>query len=157
MSRRGNCWDNAVAESFFSNLKSEQIKKRIYSTRAEAKSEIFDYIEGFYNRVRRHKHLDQLSPYEFERQRQIIGPSCLLHRGKSTFSQGGTLMLDAIRAGGAAEYEAILASADDRAVLFARFKDYGKFCEGYDCALDSEGSIFDRRQHLHVQRVWGTI
>ena len=70
MSRRGNCWDNAVAESFFSNLKTEQIKKRIYSTRAEAKSEIFDYIEGFYNRVRRHKHLDQLSPQEFERQRQ---------------------------------------------------------------------------------------
>jgi putative transposase len=64
------CWDNAVAESFFSNLKSEQIKKRIYSTRAEAKSEIFDYIEGFYNRVRRHKHLDQLSPYEFEMKRQ---------------------------------------------------------------------------------------
>jgi putative transposase len=70
MSRRGNCWDNAVAESFFSSLKSEQIKKRIYQTRAEAKSEIFDYIEGFYNRVRRHKHLDQLSPHEFERQRQ---------------------------------------------------------------------------------------
>jgi putative transposase len=70
MSRRGNCWDNAVAESFFSSLKSEQIKKRIYPTRAEAKSEIFDYIEGFYNRVRRHKHLDQLSPHEFERQRQ---------------------------------------------------------------------------------------
>ena len=70
MSRRGNCWDNAVAESFFSNLKSEQIKKRIYQTRAEAKSEIFNYIEGFYNRVRRHKHLDQLSPHEFERQRQ---------------------------------------------------------------------------------------
>jgi len=70
MSRRGNCWDNAVAESFFSSLKSEQIKKRIYQTRAEAKSEIFDYIEGFYNRVRRHKHLDQLSPQEFERQRQ---------------------------------------------------------------------------------------
>ena len=54
MSRRGNCWDNAVAESFFSNLKSEKIKKRIYQTRADAKSEIFDYIEGFYNRVRRH-------------------------------------------------------------------------------------------------------
>ena len=47
MSRRGNCWDNAVAESFFSSLKSERVKKRIYSTRAEAKSEIFDYIEGF--------------------------------------------------------------------------------------------------------------
>ena len=70
MSRRGNCWDNAVAESFFSSLKSEQIKKRIYQTRAEAKSEIFDYIEGFYNRVRRHKHLDQLSPHEFERKRE---------------------------------------------------------------------------------------
>ena len=52
MSRRGNCWDNAVAKSFFSNLKREHIKKRIYSTRAEAKSDIFDYIEGFYNRVR---------------------------------------------------------------------------------------------------------
>jgi putative transposase len=70
MSRRGNCWDNAVAESFFSSLKSEQIKKRIYQTRAQAKSEIFDYIESFYNRVRRHKHLDQLSPHEFELQRQ---------------------------------------------------------------------------------------
>jgi putative transposase len=67
---RGNCWDNAVAESFFSSLKSERVKKRIYQTRAEAKSEIFDYIEVFYNRVRRHKHLDQLSPHEFERQRQ---------------------------------------------------------------------------------------
>lgn len=49
MSRRGNCWDNAVAESFFSSLKSEQIKKRIYNTRDEARSEVFDYIEGFYN------------------------------------------------------------------------------------------------------------
>ena len=68
--RRGNCWDNAVAESFFSNLKSEKIKKRIYQTRAEAKSEIFDYIEGFYNRVRRHKHLDQISPLKFESRHQ---------------------------------------------------------------------------------------
>jgi putative transposase len=70
MSRRGNCWDNAVAESFFSSLKSELIKKRIYPTRAHAKSEIFEYIEEFYNRVRRHKHLSQLSPMAFE-QRQI--------------------------------------------------------------------------------------
>ncbi len=51
MSRRGNCLDKAVAESLFSSFKSAQIKKRIYQTRAEAKSEIFDYIEGFYNRV----------------------------------------------------------------------------------------------------------
>jgi len=69
---RGNCWENAVAESFFSNLKSKEIKKRIYKTRQdrtgqEARSEVFEYIEGFYNPVRRHKHLDQLRPLEFER------------------------------------------------------------------------------------------
>ena len=69
MSRRGNCWDKAVAESLFSSLKSDRIKNRIYPTRTEAKSEIFDYIEGFYNRVRRHKHFEQLTHYEFERQR----------------------------------------------------------------------------------------
>jgi putative transposase len=66
MSRRGNCYDNAVAESFFSSLKKERIKRRIYATRAEAKSDIFDYIEGFYNRTRRHSHLGQLSPFAFE-------------------------------------------------------------------------------------------
>ncbi len=70
MSNRSNCWDNAVAKSCFSSLKSERIKKRIYSTRTEAKSEIFDYIEGFYNRVRRHNHFKQLSLQEFARQRQ---------------------------------------------------------------------------------------
>ena len=70
MSRRENCWDNAVAESFFNNLKSEQNKKRIYKTRKKARSEVSDYIEGFFNRVRGHKQLDQLSPHEFERQRQ---------------------------------------------------------------------------------------
>lgn len=69
-SRRGNCWDNAVAESFFSNLKSEKIKKKIFKTRQETRSEVFEYIEGFCNSVRRHKHLDQLSPLEFE-SRQI--------------------------------------------------------------------------------------
>ena len=67
MSRKGNCWDNAVAESFLSNLKSEKIKKKIYKTRQEAGSEVFEYIEGFNNPVRRHKHLDQLSTLEFER------------------------------------------------------------------------------------------
>ena len=67
MIRRGNCWVNAVAESFYSNLKSEKIKKSIYKTRQGARSEVFEYNEGFYNPVRRHKHLDQLSPLEFER------------------------------------------------------------------------------------------
>ena len=70
MSRRGNCWDNAVAESFFSSLKSELIKKKIYPSRSVAKSEIFEYIEEFYNRLKRHKHLSQLSPMVFE-QHQI--------------------------------------------------------------------------------------
>lgn len=66
MSRRGNCYDNAVAESFFSNLKKERIKRKIYPTREEAKSEIFEYIEVFYNRTRRHSYLNQLSPMAFE-------------------------------------------------------------------------------------------
>lgn len=69
MSRRGNCWDNAVAESFFSSLKKERIKRQIYRTRDDAKSDVFDYIEGFYNRVRRHSHLDLLSPLAFEQLR----------------------------------------------------------------------------------------
>lgn len=66
MSRRGNCYDNAVAESFFSNLKKERIKRKIYATREDAKSDIFEYIEIFYNRKRRHSHLDQVSPMAFE-------------------------------------------------------------------------------------------
>lgn len=66
MSRRGNCYDNAVAESFFSNLKKERIRRKIDETREEAKSDIFDYIEGFYNRKRRHSHLNQVSPMAFE-------------------------------------------------------------------------------------------
>ncbi len=66
MSRRGNCWDNAVAESFFSSLKKERIKKRIYKTRDMAKADIFDYIEMFYNRTCRHSHLGGVSPEAFE-------------------------------------------------------------------------------------------
>lgn len=69
MSRRENCWDNAVAESFFSSLKKERIKRHIYATRQDAKSDVFDYIEGFYNRIRRHSHLYQLSPLAFEQLR----------------------------------------------------------------------------------------
>jgi len=66
MSRRGNCWDNAVAESFFSSLKKERIKKRIYKTRDLARADVFDYIEMFYNRTRRHSHLGGISPEAFE-------------------------------------------------------------------------------------------
>ena len=67
MSRRGNCWDNAVVESFFSSLKKERIKKRIYKTRDLARADIFDYIEVFYNQTRRHSHLGGVSPAAFER------------------------------------------------------------------------------------------
>ena len=66
MSRRGNCWDNAVAESFFSSLKKERIKKRIYKNRDEATADISDYIDTFYNQTRRHSHLGGVSPAEFE-------------------------------------------------------------------------------------------
>ena len=70
MSRRGNCWDNAVAESFFSSLKKERIRKRIYKTRDMARADIFDYIEVFYNRNRRHSHLGGVSPEAFEKASQ---------------------------------------------------------------------------------------
>ena len=66
MSRRGNCWDNAVVESFFSSLKKERIKKRIYKTRELARADVFDYIEVFYNRKRRHSHLGGVSPEAYE-------------------------------------------------------------------------------------------
>jgi len=66
MSRRGNCWDNAVAESFFSSLKKERIKKRVYKTRDLARADVFDYIEMFYNPTRRHTHLGGVSPDAFE-------------------------------------------------------------------------------------------
>lgn len=67
MSRRGNCWDNAVAESFFSSLKKERIRKRVYKTRDLARADVFDYIEVFYNRTRRHSHLGGVSPEAFEK------------------------------------------------------------------------------------------
>jgi len=66
MSRRGNCWDNAVAESFFSSLKKERIKKRIYKNRDLATADISDYIDSFYNPIRRHSHLGGVSPDSFE-------------------------------------------------------------------------------------------
>lgn len=70
MSRRGNCYDNAVAESFFSTLKAELESYGQYRTRQQAVSEVFDYIERFYNRQRLHSSLGYLSPAEFERQQE---------------------------------------------------------------------------------------
>jgi len=67
MSRAGNVWDNAVLESFFSSLKTERTAGKMYRTRAQAKADVFDYIECFYNPRRRHSTLGYLSPMEFER------------------------------------------------------------------------------------------
>jgi len=66
MSRRGNCYDNAVAESFFHLLKTERIRRKTYKTRKEARQDVFDYIELFYNPKRRHANNGMLSPVEFE-------------------------------------------------------------------------------------------
>lgn len=66
MSRRGNCYDNAVAESFFHSLKSERIKRRVYKTREEARLDIFDYIEWFYNSKRRHSYCGNMPPNQYE-------------------------------------------------------------------------------------------
>lgn len=67
MSRKGDCWDNAVAESFFGSLKTELIHNKKYKTIAEARRDIFDYVEVFYNRERLHSTLGYMSPEEFER------------------------------------------------------------------------------------------
>ena len=73
MSRRGNCHDNAAMESFFQLLKRERIKRRIYSNHDEARADVFQYIEMFYNPTRRHGSNGGLSPIEFERQYALNG------------------------------------------------------------------------------------
>jgi transposase InsO family protein len=72
MSRTGDCWDNAVAESFFATLKGELVDHERYPTRAAATASIGDYLEGFYNPARRHSHLGYVSPMEFELKRQMV-------------------------------------------------------------------------------------
>ena len=67
MSRSGNVWDNAAMESFFSSLKTERIGKKVYRTRDDARADVFDYIERFYNTIRRHSTIGYVSPVEFER------------------------------------------------------------------------------------------
>jgi putative transposase len=72
MSRSGNVWDNAAMESFFSSLKTERIARKVYRTRDQARADVFDYIECFYNPKRRHSTLGYISPDDFER--QSVGP-----------------------------------------------------------------------------------
>jgi len=68
MSRRGNCYDNAVAENFFQLLKRERIRRKTYATREQARADVFDYIEFFYNPKRKHGRNGMLSPVDFEQQ-----------------------------------------------------------------------------------------
>jgi putative transposase len=71
MSRSGNVWDNAAMESFFSSLKTERIARKTYRTRNQARANVFDYIERFYNPTRRHSTLGYLSPMDLERQADV--------------------------------------------------------------------------------------
>jgi putative transposase len=71
MSRAGNVWDNAAMESFFSSLKTERVARKVYRTRDQARADVFDYIERFYNPKRRHSTLGYLSPMEFENQMRL--------------------------------------------------------------------------------------
>jgi len=72
MSRKGNCWDNAVAESFFHTLKTELTNHKQYQTRDEAQADIFDYIEVFYNRKRLHSTNDYWSPVDYEVMKKVV-------------------------------------------------------------------------------------
>ena len=71
MSRKGDCWDNSVAESFFGSLKTERVFFSNYRTRDQAKKDIFDYVEMFYNCRRRHSYLGYVSPRQFEEMRLL--------------------------------------------------------------------------------------
>jgi hypothetical protein len=87
MSRSGNVWDNAAMESFFSSLKAERIARRIYRTRDEARADVFDYIERFYNTKRRHSTIGYLSPMEFEMKAGLLNQES----SKPAAAQKGTL------------------------------------------------------------------
>mgnify|MGYP001037481323 FL=1 len=66
MSRAGEVWDNSAMESFFSSMKTERISRKTYRTREQARADVFDYIERFYNPTRRHSTLGYVSPVQFE-------------------------------------------------------------------------------------------
>lgn len=70
MSRAGEVWDNSAMESFFSSLKTERTARRVYGSREQARSDVFDYIERFYNPTRRHSTLGYVSPIQFEQARE---------------------------------------------------------------------------------------
>ena len=71
MSRKGNCWDNSVAESFFASIKKERIMRTIYKTREEAKSDVLDYVYMFYNSNRVHSYLNYKMPIQVSKERAL--------------------------------------------------------------------------------------
>ena len=71
LSRSGNVWDNAAMESFFSSLKVERVARKVYRTRDQARADVFDYIERFYNPRRRHSTIGYLSPMQFEQKARL--------------------------------------------------------------------------------------
>ena len=73
MSRSGECWDNAAMESFFSTLKTGRCARTVYQNRKQARADVFDYIERFYNPFRKHSKLDYLSPVQFEERQRSMG------------------------------------------------------------------------------------
>ena len=77
MGSKGDCFDNAVAESFFATLKKELVHRRSWPTRRELTSEVFEYIEAFYNRTRRHSTLGYLSPADYENGTPMTGGTSL--------------------------------------------------------------------------------
>ena len=78
MGSRGDCYDNAVAETFFATLKKELIYRHSWPQRAELRTEVFDFIEAFYNRKRRHSYLGMLSPCDYEQARSQLAPTSLI-------------------------------------------------------------------------------
>jgi putative transposase len=66
MSRKGNCWDNAAIESFFGTLKEECVGSMVYASHEQARLALFSYLEGYYNRIRRHSTLGDVSPFVYE-------------------------------------------------------------------------------------------
>jgi transposase InsO family protein len=77
MGSRGDCFDNAILESFHATIKKDLIHRRAWPTKAEARSAVFEYIETFYNRRRRHSTLGMLSPLEFENSTLVTGGTSL--------------------------------------------------------------------------------
>ncbi|MGH8273201.1 MAG: transposase, partial [Gammaproteobacteria bacterium] len=72
MSRKGNCWDNAVAESFFATVEFELIERRVFASRTQARSAIFEFIEVFYNRQRAHQTLGYKTPLQMEQEYRLV-------------------------------------------------------------------------------------